>query len=103
MQFCVYQNINAASQAAFPFVLYVQSNLLDELRSVVVIPLSRHKKSSLLITRLMPVFLIDGKEYVLNTTQITTMHRNILGHFVVDLNERRDEIVSAMDFLLSGV
>ena len=46
MQFFVYQNTNAASQVAFPLLLDVQSNLLDDLRSVVVIPLSRRQKSS---------------------------------------------------------
>lgn len=84
-------------------MLDVQSNLLSDLRSVVVIPLSRSHKNTVLITRLTPILSIEGVDYVLNTTQITTMHRKILGHFVADLNEGRDEIIGAMDFLLSGV
>ena len=39
-QFKVYENPNDATRQTYPYLLDIQSNLLDELRTTVVIPLS---------------------------------------------------------------
>lgn len=103
MQFSVYKNTNAASQAAFPFLLDVQSNLLSELHSCVVIPLARAKTGQIAMTRLSPLVAIDGQEYVLHTAQMSSMNRKILGACVADLSAQRDVFIGALDFLISGV
>ncbi len=103
MQFFVYKNTNASSLTAFPFLLDVQSNLLSELHSCVVIPLSRVKVGQVVMTRLTPQVAIDGQDYVLNTAQLSTIHRKILGACVTDLSAKRDLFISALDFLISGI
>lgn len=38
-QFIAYENKNRATKKIYPYLLDIQSNLLDELRTAVVIPL----------------------------------------------------------------
>jgi len=38
-QFIAYENANPATKKTYPYLLDIQSNLLDELRTTVVIPL----------------------------------------------------------------
>jgi toxin CcdB len=61
---------NPGSQAATtPYLLDVQSDLLNGLESRMVIPLRslKHFPKVKLSTRLTPIFTIEGKEYLLET------------------------------------
>ncbi|MGH8492465.1 MAG: CcdB family protein [Moraxellaceae bacterium] len=103
-QFTAYKNSNAATKARFPFLLNVQSNLLDELETRVVIPLmplTALKGKAL--TRLMPIVKIADADYVLLTPQLAGIARKELGATAADLSDQRDTIMAAMDFLLTGI
>jgi toxin CcdB len=50
----------------------------------------------------MPLVQFDGDTYVLMTLQLAGVARSDLGPSAGSLAERRDVIVAAMDFLLSG-
>lgn len=103
-QFTAYENPNPATQKAYPYLLEIQANLLDELRTTVVIPLmplSLAGKTP--IAKLCPVVEIAGKSYVALTQQIAGIERKRLGKLVDDLSHYRADIVAAMDFLISGV
>lgn len=102
-QFAVYRNKSQRSRAAFPYLLDVQSDLLDGLQTRVVIPLT--KAAALTrkpVAHLMPLVEFDGDTYVLMTPQLAGIARKELGPRAGSLAERRDTIVAAMDFLLSG-
>jgi toxin CcdB len=102
-QFTVYRNKNPRSRAAFPFLLDVQSDLLDELQTRVVIPLT--KAAAFVrkpVAHLMPVVQFEGEAYVLVTPQLAGIARSEIGSPAGSLAQRRDTIVAAMDFLLSG-
>ena len=81
----------------------IQSDLLDELQTRVVIPLT---KASALVKRpvaqLMPLVEFDGDVYVMLTPQLAGIALGDLGPAAGSLAERRDTIVAAMDFLLLG-
>jgi toxin CcdB len=102
-QFTVYRNKDPVSRGPFPFLLDVQSDLLVELQTRVVIPLGKAtglgKKP---ISRLMPVFPFQGEPYVLVTPQLAGIPKRELGSAVGTLAGRRDSIVSALDFLALG-
>lgn len=103
-QFFVYENPNRATKKMFPYLLDVQSNLLDGLRTTVVIPLCpKSLAGDAAITRLCPVFEIGRKSYVALTQQIAGVDRKALGQEVGDLSRYRPEIVAALDFIISGV
>lgn len=45
-QFWAYTNPNPATRDSYPFLLEIQSNLLRDLRTTVVIPLTRSKTTN---------------------------------------------------------
>jgi toxin CcdB len=102
-QFTVYRNKNPRSRATFPFLVNVQSDLLEELHSRVVIPLT--KATALTrkpVTHLMPTVHFEGEAYVLMTPQLAAIARSELGAPAGSLAERRETIVAALDFLVFG-
>jgi toxin CcdB len=87
-----------------PYLLDVQSNLLDALESCVVIPLRNLEpyKKTKIPTRLMPVLKIKGKEYLLETPKMAAVPKRILKKQVTSLANEQDHIVAAIDFLFQG-
>ena len=103
-QFCVYENTNRTAKRIYPFLLDMQADLLDELQTTVVIPLS---PSSIIgqatITKLCPIVEIDNINYIVLTQQITGVDRKVLGQKVYNLSHYRSELISAIDFILSEI
>ncbi len=102
-QLSVYQNTNPATKKAFPFLVDIQSNLLDDLRTTVVIPLAPFSSTDKPISRLCPVVEIDTKKFVVMTQQLAGIERKILGKRVADLSEYRSDFIAALDFVISGI
>ena len=102
-QFGVYVNSNTRTKDSVPYLLDVQSDLLDSLATRVVIPLIEISKTSKPITRLNPIFEIGESSVVLSTQELAGVPSNVLGAFVVSLREHRSDIVNALDLLLTGV
>ena len=103
-QFHVYENPNKASRKTYPYVLDIQSDLLDDLRTTAVIPLSPVSLAAkAAITRLTPVVAFDGKSWVVLTPQIAGIDRSHVGKPVANLTSYRAELVAALDFLISGI
>ncbi|MFZ5654156.1 MAG: CcdB family protein [Pseudomonadota bacterium] len=103
-QFAVHKNIHPATKAAVPFLLDVQSDLTAELGTRVVVPLYRAAamKGKTLNT-LTPTFEIEGKQYVMMTPQLAGIARKQLGAQVSDLTAQRDDIIAALDLLITGI
>jgi toxin CcdB len=103
-QFSVHKNKNAKTRAAFPFLVNVQSDLLTGLRTRVVIPLIKQatigKKP---IKDLTPVVDMDGHKYVMLTPQLAGIALSELGAEVGSVASSRDEIIAALDFLVTGI
>jgi toxin CcdB len=51
----------------------------------------------------MPEFDIAGKRYVMLTPQLAGIAKRQLGEQVADLAKCRDEMIAALDFLLTGI
>jgi toxin CcdB len=102
-QFTVYRNKNARSKGAFPLLVDVQSDLLEDLQTRVVIPLS--KVAALTkrpVSQLTPMIEFEDASYVLVTPQLAGIARSELGSATGSLATSRDTILAAMDFLLLG-
>ncbi len=102
-QFHVYRNLDRASQQRFPFLLDVQSDLLESLATRVVVPLGEADAKRPPVARLMPVFEVDGRAVVMRTGEMAGIARKAVGEPIASLAERRHEIVAALDVLISGV
>ncbi len=103
-QFSVYENKDKATKKTYPYFLNVQNDLLDELNSRVVIPFStpgsiKHRD----VKKLCPTIQIKGKDCVLLTHQITTVPKSFLSSKVDKVDSFRTEIISAIDFLFTGI
>lgn len=103
-QFSVYKNKNAATRARVPYLLDVQSNLLSELETRVVVPLyTATALKGNALTVLNPRLEVEGKELVAMTPQLAGISRKELGAEVGKLTEQRDSIMRALDFLIAGI
>jgi toxin CcdB len=102
-QFTVYRNKSPRTKSTFPFLVDVQSDLLEQLQTRVVIPLTRTaglaKKP---LSHLTPALTFDGESYVLMTPQLAGVARTDLGAPAGSLAGERHAIAAAMDFLLTG-
>ena len=102
-QFDVYANPNPDTNYAVPYLLDVQSDLLEPLATRVVVPLVRHEVMSRPARHLNPVFEVRGEQVVMSTAELAGVPIQALGEQVSALSEQRDAIMRALDFLISGV
>jgi toxin CcdB len=103
-QFSVYLNANPDSKAIYPFLLDVQSDLIADLATRVVIPLSPASAlQGKLVNTLMPLCEVEGLQYALLVPQLAGVSRKQLGAEVADLSSRRDDIMAALDLLITGI
>jgi toxin CcdB len=103
-QFIAYKNPNSRTKKLYPYLLDIQSNLLDDLRTTIVIPLSPESiAGNTAISKLCPRIRIDEKLFVAMTQQISGVDRSALGKEAYDLSSYRPDIVAALDFLISGI
>ena len=104
MQFDVHPNPNKASAAAYPFVLDIQSNLLSELPTRLVIPMQATQGDPIEIpTKLCPSFTVKGRKVSLVSYQAAPISRRLLKKPVASLGSQAHEIVAAIDAVISGV
>lgn len=103
-QFIAYQNLNTASHDRYPYLLDIQSKLLEDLRTTLVVPLSPSESvAHITLSKLNPVFNIDGERFTAIVQDMAGMDRNQLGQACCDLTRYRADIIAAVDFVLLGI
>ncbi|PIT72164.1 CcdB family protein [Limnohabitans sp. G3-2] len=102
-RFDVYANPGSHA-ATTPYLLDVQSDLLNSLDTKLVIPLRslKHFPKVKLPTQLTPIFTIEGEAYLLETPKMGAVPQRVLKSPVTSLAQGQDQITAAMDFLLHG-
>ncbi len=86
-----------------PLVVDVQSELFAGIGSRVVIPLLRSEDvAAEAMDRLKPTILVQGVTYRLITTDIVAIPTSRLGDLVGSLEQQRQVIIDAIDFLMQG-
>ncbi|MDK9725608.1 MAG: CcdB family protein [Sterolibacteriaceae bacterium MAG5] len=102
-RFDVYPNPGSHA-ATTPYLLDVQSDLLDGLDSRMVIPLRslQHFPKVNLSTRLTPKLTVQGEEFLLETPKMGSVPRRVLKSPVTSLAGDRTLITAALDFLFHG-
>ncbi|WP_456403373.1 CcdB family protein [Hydrogenimonas sp.] len=98
-QFDVYENRNPKSRKQVPFFLNIQNDLHEGLATRIVVPLVKDLEP---ITHLNPVFTVNGKDVVMVTQEMATVPMELCKMKVASLANKRDEIVAAIDFLVTG-
>jgi len=102
-RFDVYANPGSHAGTT-PYLLDVQSDLLNSLDTKMVIPLRslKHFPKVKLPTQLTPIFTIEGEEYLLETPKMGAIPQRVLKSRVTSLAQAQNQITTAMDFLFHG-
>jgi toxin CcdB len=95
-RFDVYKSGNARG-----LLLDIQSDLLDEFGSRVIVPLLPAEDMQS-VSRLHPVFVINDERYIMSTHLIFAIPVDRLGAKIGSLAQKDLVITSAVDTLLSG-
>jgi toxin CcdB len=101
-QFDVYTNPNPETNRAIPFLLDVQADLLSDLATRVVIPLYSLSSMGKGAKHLNPRFSIKRTTVILSTAELAGVAINRLGDKAGSLKQHRNEIIAALDFLITG-
>lgn len=103
-QFEIHKNKNPRTKAVYPYLVDVQSDLLRDLQTRVVVPLTRASAiAKRPIRDLTPMVDVDGQKFAMLIPQMAGIARMELGQSVGTLGGYRDEIVAAIDFLITGI
>ena len=103
-QFDVYINPNASTRDAFPYVVDIQNPIISEIATRIVIPLGRiayfNNKQMKVLT---PIIEYENENLLLLTAQIASIPAKKLRNPVGSLAHFRVEIVSSLDFAITGI
>lgn len=101
-QYCIYRN-KSQTKNNYPYLLDIQTELLNTMESRLVIPLSLKKNfNDRLIENLNISILIQKKEYILLTQQMAAIPVGMIGDTVMNCEDQRQEILRCIDFLITG-
>jgi toxin CcdB len=84
------------------YLLELQTDLLDELKTRVVVPLIPSSPSVKTLRRLNPVFMIGGKQHTMFAHLIATVPTAQLIEPRTSLAKHEDQIVAALEMLFQG-
>jgi toxin CcdB len=103
-QFDVYRNPNPATRGRVPYLLDVQSGLLDPLATRVVVPLCRPQVlRGKAAERLNPVFEVEGRKVFMLTPELAGVPSKAVGARVGNLASERAAIIAALDMVFTGL
>ena len=105
-QFDVYANPSSHSKAHYPYLVDIQSDVLTDLATRIVIPLGRSSAfGGEAMKGLTPQISFDGEELelLLLTPQIASVPEKQLRKPVGSLAHFREQIIAALDLAITGI
>ncbi|MBO1256475.1 CcdB family protein [Alteromonas sp. 5E99-2] len=103
-QFTLYKNKDRSTATVYPYFVDVQSELLESLNTRLVLPLTPLDfLDQNAPSHLCPTIHLDEGDFVILTQQMASVPTKFLSESVTDLSIFRDEIIGAIDFLITGI
>ena len=102
VQFDVFANPHPESARLHPYVVVLQHGALSAFNTRLVAPLISPTATPS-FGRLMPEVSVEGSRYVVDVTNIGVMPAHLLQERVANLEDRRYDIVEAIDLVFNGV
>jgi toxin CcdB len=103
-QFDVYPNPSRISRAAYPYLLDIQSSLLTDLATRIVIPLGNHAAfGGNSMQGLTPEITFNDQKLILLTPQISSVPEKHLRNPIGTLVHFRSQIIGALDLAITGI
>ena len=101
-QFDIVANPFPRSRERQPFLVALQSDVLNRNFNTVVVAPLEPAASGTFADRLNPRVEIDGSAFVLITQEIVTVRKSVLGKPRGSIALERDKIIGALDMLFTG-
>lgn len=100
-QFDVFENLNEKSREAYPLLLDIQSDILRDLKTRMIVPLAvpRYERHTLPLT---PLVSVNGKKYTAMFNVMASYPVSELGRGIANLADVRSELLGAYDFVIQG-
>lgn len=98
----VYAHPDPAQRKTTPYLLDVQNNYIEAVATRVVVPMRDRELVNKPLRDLNPIFEIEGKSVLLDTTALGAFPANQLKKPVARLTSQASVITSALDTLLGG-
>lgn len=103
-QFDVYPNPSKTSKTHYPYLIDIQSALLTDLATRIVIPLARREAlGEQDMQGLTPEITFNDQKLLLLTPQISSVPEKHLKNPVGSLSHFRDRIIAALDLAVTGI
>lgn len=101
MQFIVYQYKRTSHYKMF---VDVQSDIVETPKRRMVIPfIASHHLSEKVNKTLFPQIRINGENYRLMTTELSSVPAEVIGEAIADLGDSADEIKNAINLMFWGI
>jgi len=102
-QYDVYPNPSNSAASGIPYVVVVQSDLLDALATRLAIPLTEFDVATKVPTSLCPVIVVKGQRFHALAHYAAPLPAKVLRRPVDNVAAQSSALVSAIDAVLSGV
>jgi toxin CcdB len=102
-QFDVFANPSSSAAAGIPYVVVVQSDLLDALPTRMTMPLAVLDVAGKVPTALCPVIMVQGERLHALAHYAAPLPAKLLRRPVGNVAAQASALVSAMDVVLSGL
>ncbi len=97
-QFDVHENLHSNNDE-IPYILDIQHNNLKSLNTRIVIPLALNERITKIVN---PMIIVNNTELIMLTSQLAGLPINKLGKKICSLENKRVEIINAIDFIVTG-
>ncbi len=102
-QFDVYSNPSSSAQDGIPYVVVVQSDLLEALATRLVIPLASHDFADKTPEKLCPTIMVKGQTLRALAHYAAPLPARSLRKALGNVSAQSDALIAALDVVLSGV
>ncbi len=103
-QFDIYKNPSKTTNKFFPYIVDIQSPLINQIATRLVIPLGKYEHfNNQAMTHLTPELTFNNEKLFLFTPQLSSISSNLLESPIGSLSYFRDEIISSVDFAITGI
>jgi toxin CcdB len=102
-QFDIFINENKRSHASVPYLLDIQSDVLADLGTRLVVPLRLEEKfHEIMIKKLHVPIIIGDISYLAFVSEMAAIPLDKLGPHSGSASSERTELIGAIDFLVTG-
>lgn len=102
-QYDVFTNPSSSAADGIPYVVVIQSDLLDALATRLTLPLAVLDAANQVPTTLCPVIMVKGKRLHALAHYAAPLPAKVLRRPVANVAAQASALVSAMDTVLSGI